>query len=55
MPTYTNNKTRGNPKARWELDVENYTRKTGTVNWREVVQDRETRRRITEELLPVLG
>jgi hypothetical protein len=53
MPTYANN-TRGNPKARWEDDVQNYTRKTGTVNWREVVHDRETRR-ITGEVLTVLG
>jgi len=42
MPTYANNNTRGNPKARWEDDVESDTRKIGTVNWREVVQDRET-------------
>jgi len=51
MRTYTNNSTRGNPKARWEDDVQNYTRKIGTINWREVVQDRETWRRITTEVL----
>jgi len=45
----------GNPKAGWEYDVESDTRKIGTVNWREVVQDRETRRRITGEVLTVLG
>jgi len=54
MPTYANNNTRGNLMARWEDDVENYTRKTGTVNWREVVQDRETWR-ITREVLTLLG
>jgi hypothetical protein len=27
----------------------------GTVNWREVVQDRETRRRIIVEVLTLLG
>jgi hypothetical protein len=55
MPSYTNNNTRGNPKARWEHDVKNDTRKIGTVNWREVVQNRETWRRITTEMLTVLG
>jgi len=52
---HTNNNTRGNRKARWEDDVQNDTRKIGTVNWREVVQDRETWRRITREVLTVLG
>jgi len=55
MSTYTNNNTRGNPTARWEDDVESDTREIGTVNWRDVVQDRETRRRIIGEVLTVLG
>jgi len=55
MSTYTNNNTRGNPKARWEHDVKNHTRNIGNVNLREVVQDRGTWRRIIGEVLTVLG
>jgi hypothetical protein len=54
MPTYSNN-TRGNPKVRWEDDAENDTKKIGTANWTKVVQDMETWRRITREVLTVLG
>jgi len=52
---HTNNNTRGNTKARWDDDVENDTRKIGTVKWREVVQDWKTWRRITREVLTLLG
>ena len=55
MPTYTNNNVRGDARARWEDDVENDTKKIRTLNWREVVQDRETWRRITGEVLTLLG
>jgi len=55
MPSYTNDNTRGNPKAGWEDDVESDTRKIGTVNWREVVQDKETMSGIIGEVLTVLG
>jgi len=52
---HANNNTRGNPKARWEDDVENDTRKIGNVNWREVVQNRETWRRIARQVLTLFG
>jgi hypothetical protein len=52
---HTNNNTRVNPEARWEDYAENDTRKIGTVKWTEVVQDRETQRRIAREVLTLLG
>jgi len=48
----------GRPKASWKNDVENYMKrkkKMGTVNWRQVAQDRDGWRRVTRQELILLG
>lgn len=39
QPTDTKNNLR--PKARWKDDTENERKDMATVNWRQVVQDRD--------------
>jgi hypothetical protein len=46
---------KGRPKARWKDDVENDVKKIGSVNWRQVAQDRDGWRSVIGEALILLG
>jgi hypothetical protein len=41
--------------AIWKDDEENDMRKMGSVNWRQIAQDRDGERRATEEAIILLG
>jgi hypothetical protein len=45
----------GGPNSRWKHDVENDIRKTGIVNWREVLQDTDGCRREIREARILFG
>jgi hypothetical protein len=46
---------KGRPKVRWKVDVQNDKSKMGTVNWKQVVKERDGWRTATGERLILLG
>jgi hypothetical protein len=50
-PTYIKKLSKWRPKARWKDNVQNYKRKMGIVNWRQVARHRDEWRGSTREKL----